>query len=374
MKFEQFFYGRGDKGYGILGASVPSCGLTDLVVQLCQMPGTPVVVSDADDKPFLLQRVIGQDVLMACGCSGRSDGIGRGTSFFHVVVARLEDVTNFKMSAATLYENGVFASSYTLGSPVENLVIDPNGLKRKERRASRLEMPAVVLCRRSENLDILDLVGDDLVARDFATISWNVINEFPLYGLADSIGIGKIPESFNVYDSKGRILRAHGRQRTREGDAAGRVNDRCGGKNVIVARTGVLPLIMTGLVCWLIGACVGCLLNRSRPMKNEIASQNMVSQVEMNIALESREKRIKVLEDEIARLKRKQPQELRFEELYRIKSIAEIKGHKYYLPAHRAADQGDVNARAALRLYDKMVKYVEFVERICPATKNQKGQ
>lgn len=374
MKLEQFFYGRGADGYGILSASVPSCGLTDQVVRLCQTPGTPVVVSDADDKPFLLQKVVGQEVLMACGRSGHSDGIGRRTTFFHVLAAKLDDVERFQLSAADLFKNGAFATACDSRPKIEALTVDPQRWKIRCKESSTLQLPAIVLCRRADNLAFVDLLGRDLVGKDFATISWNMIPDFKVYGLAESFGMSKIPELFTVYDSKGRVLRSRGSGETGRNSQSAHKFSHDDMKNVGRAKSSYVPIIMTGALCWLIGAFAGYLFNRSLVSEATHSEENQVPKREMDAAIHERDSRIKQLEETCLQLRTSQPKLPEFNELYRIKSVDEIRGHKYYEPANRAAEQGDAKAKEAQRLYEKMLKYVEFVERVCPSGDRKKGE
>lgn len=374
MKLEQFFYGRGVDGYGILSSSVLSCGLTDQVVLLCQTPGTPTVASDADDKPFLLQKVVGDAVLMACGRSGHPDEIGRRTSFFHVLVAQLYDVKSFQISVADLFENEIFATVCDSSPKIEPLTVDPQRWKIRRKEPSTIQLPAIVLCQRADNLSLVDLLGGDLVGKDFATISWNMIPGFKVYGLSAPFGMSKIPGSFTVYDSKGRVLRHRG-----SGDLRGAAQSAHGFpkkdvKNSSWAKSSYVPLIMTGVFCWLIGTFTGYRFNSSRVSSVTNSKEALVSKSEMDAAIDMRDSCIKQLEETCSQLRASKPKLPEFNQLYRIKSVDEIRSHKYYNPARRAAKQGDAKAREALILYDKMGKYVEFVERVYSSNGGKKGE
>ena len=206
MKLEQVFYGRGETGYAILSSSMPSCGLTDLVQDICGSVGTPGVERSEDDKPFLVQKTVGDTVVMACGRTGLPDSMGRRTLLFHVLCAPRSDMQRMGLSALELYHRRMFAAECPKGriaaleipdSPCKN----PGGLH-------RLRLPAVVKCRRAESLDVLELLGDKIVTCNWASFSWRPLDEFDFYGLEFSHGLGSVPVTYNVYDSHGAVLRA----------------------------------------------------------------------------------------------------------------------------------------------------------------------
>ena len=206
MKIDQVVYGRGDDGYDILGASVPSCGLTDQIVDLCQCLGTPKYELDEDNKPFLLQKVKGPYVLMACGRNGELDSLGRKTLFFHVFAVPVEYVKEKRISAYDLYRAGLFSDRCCFGKlsgvcvdSVEPLFNgDGNGF---------LELPAVVRCRRSLNMELVSLFSGKLVATSWATMSWSLLEGFDWYGIDESYGLASLPDGVSVYDIDGKPQR-----------------------------------------------------------------------------------------------------------------------------------------------------------------------
>lgn len=206
MKLEQVFYGRGEAGYTILSSSIPSCGLTDLVQDICGSVGTPGVERSEDDKPFLVQKTVGDTVVMACGRTGLPDSMGRRTLLFHVLCAPRSDMQRMGLSALELYHRRMFAAECPQGKIAALEIPDspcgnPSGLP-------RLRLPAVVKCRRAENLDVLELLGDQIVTCNWASFSWRPLDGFDFYGLEFSHGLGSVPVTYHVCDSHGAVLRA----------------------------------------------------------------------------------------------------------------------------------------------------------------------
>lgn len=206
MTGEQFFYGRGSEGYAILGASVPSCGLTDQVLELCQSVGTPGFEREDDDQPFLLQKACGPNVLMACGRNGEPDSLGRKTLFFHVVAVPLSFAKEKWISAADLYRAGLFSEKCRDGK-LSALPLDHVSAASGVCETVKLKFPAVFHCRRAESLRLVKLMGGSLVCTNWTTMSWCVLKGFDWYGLDESRSVASIPAEFAVYDGEGRRLR-----------------------------------------------------------------------------------------------------------------------------------------------------------------------
>ncbi len=209
MNVEQIFYGRGPDGYAMLGASVPSCGLTDQVLELCQSVGTPGFEREDDNQPFLLQKVCGANVLMACGRNGDLDSLGRKTLFFHVVVVPLAFVKEQKISAVDLYRADVFSTKCRAGK-LSALTIDGVKGELAGEADSRFKFPAVFSCRRANNLALVSLLCGNLVGTNWATMCWRVMSGFDWFGLDESWGCSRIPANYAVYDGEGRLRRTGG--------------------------------------------------------------------------------------------------------------------------------------------------------------------
>ena len=207
MIVEQIFYGRGPDGYAILGSSVPSCGLTDQVLELCQSVGTPGFEREDDNQPFLLQKVCGANVLMVCGRNGDIDPLGRKTLFFHAVVVPATYAKEQKISAADLYRAGVF-SPKCLDGKLSGLVIDGVAGEQSSGSSPRFMFPAVFSCRRANNLALVSLLRGHLVGTNWVTMCWRVMAGFEWVGLDESWNASSVPADYAVYDGEGKLQRA----------------------------------------------------------------------------------------------------------------------------------------------------------------------
>lgn len=184
MKFENIFYGCGKDGYAVLGSSTGDEQMDADVVALCQSLGTQGYTSQEDDKPFLFQKVAGDNVFMGCGRTGENDSFGRGTLFFHVLVTGLPDVTAAGVSALDAYKKGIFRNSLPPGKirPMETeLHSSPQGVD-----DGKIELPAVISCRRADNLRVAELMGARAVAANWTTFSWRIPEGFETFGIDSS--------------------------------------------------------------------------------------------------------------------------------------------------------------------------------------------
>jgi len=205
MKVEQVFYGRGMGGYAILGSSVSEKSLADEVQKLCQSVGTPGYERKDDDKPFLLQKPVGRDVIMVCGRNGEPDSVGRRTLFFHALIVPREYVLGKRISAYDVYRGGLFSEVCRSGS-LE--AVELPELSAGDRASdSDVNLPAVVRCRRAENLRVVDLFHGKLVETAWATISWSPLTGFDFYGLDEARSISTVHGNYRVYDVNGVMIR-----------------------------------------------------------------------------------------------------------------------------------------------------------------------
>ena len=102
VKLEQVFYGRGQFGYGILGASQGGKPFENAVESLCEAIGSP----DAfwAWKPFLVNKRFRDYCLMACVQPGAADSCGRATVLFHVLIALASELTAAGIDAFALFD------------------------------------------------------------------------------------------------------------------------------------------------------------------------------------------------------------------------------------------------------------------------------
>lgn len=204
MKFEQIFYGRGDQGYDILGSSVPRCGLTDVVEDLCRDVGTPGVERAEDEVPFLLQKVVGDSVVMICGRTGKTDSLGRRTLFFHALAVDRAEMGKKTFSALDCFRCNLFASSLPDG-PVGPLEAEIN-TNLSEPMASQLHLPAVVRCRRAGNIEALKQIRAELSRINWASFSWTPLTGFDYQAIDETIGMAALKSRFYVYDKMGDLM------------------------------------------------------------------------------------------------------------------------------------------------------------------------
>ena len=199
MKFENIFYGCGRDGYAVLGSSTGDEQMDAEAAALCQSLGTQGYASPEDDRPFLFQRVIGDRVFMGCGRTGEKDSLGRGTLFFHILVARLPDVTAAGVSAFDAYRNALFMDRLPSGKigPMETELHSspsPQGVEE-----AKIELPAVISCRRADNLRVAEMMGPRAVATNWTTFGWRVPEGFETFGIDCSYGHLKVRRGMTPY-------------------------------------------------------------------------------------------------------------------------------------------------------------------------------
>ncbi len=327
MKLEQVFYGRGPKGYAILGSSLPDCGLTDCVRDLCGAVGTPGVERPGEESPFLLQRRAGNSLVMICGRKGEPDSLGRGTLLFHALIADWREARNSKVSALALYNEGVFAATPVLGR-LEGLTWSGEGNECGDK--CFMTLPAAIKCRRTENLKALARLGDKLNEVNWVSFSWKPLRDFDYQALDVSCSVGIFPGNINVYDINGSLLRCAGPVKTESAEKS--MTETVNEQNQIgmaLGRKIVVAAFLLGL---------GFVLGKITP----VMSENDPSAVQVQTANE-------------------QPRAI-FDDRYRITDFNEgIK--KICLPRDRSSD-----------FVLKLKEYVDFVNREYKTTTNQKGE
>ena len=108
LPLEQVFYGRGERGYAVLGASPGGLPFAARVEALCGAVGTPA--GDYSGEPFLVSVPDEDGVIMMCGRSGAPDSMGRSTLFYHVLIGLRKDLAAAKVDAFTLFDQGAFVA------------------------------------------------------------------------------------------------------------------------------------------------------------------------------------------------------------------------------------------------------------------------
>ncbi len=361
MEVEQVFYGRGESGYTILGSSIPLCGVTDQVAELCQSIGTPGYERAEDNQLFLLQKVCGVNVLMGCGRTGDADGIGRKTLFFHVLVVRCEYAKERGLCAADFYRAGKFSERCLRGKIGSVGIDDVTGVG-VGARGAEFHFPAVFQCRRAENLGLIGLLAGAEVGMNWATMSWRVLKGFDWYGLEASRSSASLPGELWVYDVEGKMRRA-GRT---EGNAvdgkesAAEGGNRCSGPTErSVAKCGAV----VGVVGLVVGLMIGLMMGGGDT--REQMGDGKVAQVEVA----EDEKAVCVGDEE------KGLEELKFDEAWRIFDFEkEMMADGTYQAVMEKGNVGDPRFKKERALYKKLEAYIEFVNKNFPKKENKKQE
>lgn len=201
--FEQIFYGRGERGYGVLGASPGGCSFASRIEALCGAVGTPS--GDYGGEPFLISVPEGNRVLLLCGCRGVLDSMGRSTLFFHGLVAEKSAMVHARADAFSLFSQGVFADKMPSGDIVPLRVdVKPSesvGLRRDE--AARTTLPCVIRSAKPLGDLVRGIVGGRALALSWATFSFQPMRGFDVQVLPPRVSC---PQGVNEYDATGTLL------------------------------------------------------------------------------------------------------------------------------------------------------------------------
>lgn len=203
---EQLFYGRGARGYAILGASPGAVGFASRVEALCGAVGTPG--GDYDGEPFLMSVPCDGRVLMFCVRRGAPDSMGRATLFFHVLVAEKNVLAAAIVDAFSLFEQGAFADKMPQGEiGAVDLRLDAQARQSAVnlRLDAQVQLPAVI-CSSSSALEIVrEVVGDRALDLAWATFAFQPMQGFDIQVLSPRTSC---PRKLNEYDVSGKLLRA----------------------------------------------------------------------------------------------------------------------------------------------------------------------
>lgn len=201
--FEQIFYGRGERGYGVLGASPGGHSFASRIESLCGAVGTPS--GDYGGEPFLMSVPEGNRILMLCGRRGVLDSMGRSTLFFHGLVTEKSAMVHARADAFSLFSQGVFADKMPSGD-IAPLRVDVKpsesaGLRRDE--AARATLPCVI--RSAEPLGdfVRGIVGGRVLALSWATFAFQPMRNFDVQVLPPRVSC---PQGVNEYDATGTLL------------------------------------------------------------------------------------------------------------------------------------------------------------------------
>lgn len=201
VKLEQVFYGRGQFGYGVLGASPNGKAFSDAVESLCESIGSPDAFLTW--KPFLVNRPFGDYCLMCRVQPGEPDSCGRPTILYHVLIGLVSEMVAAGLDAFVLQEAGLFRKDVV--EHPESVSVERRSQKRLEKRPFDILFPAVVSVSGPDPDLIRRLLGADSVRRSWATFAFHPIPGFDLYALNNR---ASIPKDVACYDSNGKLLSA----------------------------------------------------------------------------------------------------------------------------------------------------------------------
>ena len=186
IEFEQLFYGRGPRGYAVLGASPKAADVSEFVESLCGSVGTPG--TDYGGDPFLLSVPEGASVVMVCGRRGEPDGMGRSTLFFHALVAPKASLAAARTDAFSLFKQGVFADKMPQGE-IKALTVRMYAPPQSTAPGSPAAFP--VVCR--SRVPSLDLAREALGGRSldykWATFAFRHLDGFDVQVLPPHVTI-----------------------------------------------------------------------------------------------------------------------------------------------------------------------------------------
>lgn len=208
ISLDQLFYGRGERGYAILGASPGAEPFAARVESLCGGVGTPA--ADYGGEPFLLSVPDGDRVLLVCGRRGAPDSMERGTLFFHALVAEKTVLAAAKADAFSLFDQGAFADKMPTGE-IKALHIDakPGRNGSTSRPAGGRIVDASQPCVFRSDCPAADLVRAALGGRanDYAwvTFAFQALPRFDVQVLPPRV---TAPAGCSEYDDNGILLRA----------------------------------------------------------------------------------------------------------------------------------------------------------------------
>lgn len=202
IEFEQLFYGRGDHGYGVLEASPGGQRFTARVEALCGGVGTPD--GGYGGAPFLLSVPEGEWVVMVCGRRGASDSMGRGTLFFHALVAKEADLKAAGVDGFSLFAQGAFAERVPDdGTGSVRIDVQRDGESAVDCDATAF--PVAIRSGRPEPEAVRSLAGGQVNALRWATYTFQQMPGFDLQVLPLRTAL---PPGTNEYDAEGRLVQA----------------------------------------------------------------------------------------------------------------------------------------------------------------------
>ena len=201
ITLEQLFYGRSERGYGILGSSPGGRVLAARIESLCGAVGTPG--ADYDGEPILLSVPVGNRIVMLCGRRGEPDSIGRATLFFHALVADKTELSSAGADAFSLFSQGAFLGKMP-AEEIDVLCIDI-AQRRAEAKATSFDVtfPCVIRSAKPAPEVTRGVVGENTRDRSWATFAFQPMPDFDVQILPPQVSC---PRDLNEYDAAGRLV------------------------------------------------------------------------------------------------------------------------------------------------------------------------
>ena len=201
ITFEQLFYGRSERGYGILGSSPGGRAFTTRIESLCGAVGTPG--ADYDGDSFLLSVPVGDRIVMLCGRRGEPDSIGRATLFFHALVADKAELASADADAISLFSQGAFLGKMP-AEEIDVLCIDVAQSRAEAKESSfNVTFPCVIRSAKPVPEVIRGVVGENTLNRSWATFAFQPMPDFDVQVLPPRVSC---PRDLNEYDVAGRLV------------------------------------------------------------------------------------------------------------------------------------------------------------------------
>ena len=202
LSCEQLFYGRDERGYGILGASRGALHFAPRIEALCGAVGTPAV--NYSGEPFLLSVPEGGRVIMLCGRRGTPDSMKRETLFFHVLIAEKTALAAANANAFTLFEQGAFAGRLPDGE-IQAVSFIANPGEAGSAASCRASLPCFIRSDKPAPDAVRELVGTDANEVTWATFAFQTLGGFDVQVLSHRIAA---PLGASEYDTAGGLIRS----------------------------------------------------------------------------------------------------------------------------------------------------------------------
>lgn len=262
LLLEPLFYGRGERGYGVLGASPGGLPFAHRVEALCDGVGTPS--AGYAGEPILLSAPEGARVIMICGRRGVPDSMGRDTLFFHALVASRKDLDAARANAFALFDQGAFGGKMA-GPSVDAVQLDFKTIRDDGKIGITdgltvgASLPAVVRSGKPEPELVRSALGNRANELAWATFGFSGRDDFDLLVLPAGAAVSS---RYSEFDATGRPLMesrramvASASSSTRSGDSqktasVGEPASQAAGRNNLVAfRLSIAANVLLAVAC-----------------------------------------------------------------------------------------------------------------------------